>query len=249
VATDISNSEGAAQPVQFYRISEAISTCVESQEKLERIVPNAIYLLVVGVPFLVGAALSGEVTWTVMLNTAFCYIGARILVWAARNAVLQPSRRIRFDRAATKLREFLHANNNLALGPYSWTHEAPGGIGISDAGEIIVANRATGYHMLRILPHQIGDVSVEREARHITHTRHSGGTTVGAFGGSIGVAQTFGGRSTSVTETIEQFFVEIRYQVRKNGEVSTIVVPCGPVRKDAEELCVAVRRLEAGAEV
>lgn len=88
-------------------------------------------------------------------------------------------------------------------------------------------------------------MSVEREARHITHTRHSGGTTIGAFGKGFGAAQTFGGRSTSVTETLEQSFLEIRYQLQKNGEVATIVVPGGTDRKVVEELCVCIRRLEA----
>ena len=245
MATEITVDEGTTRAALPRSTSESVLSCVESQEKLESLVPRGIYVVVVGVPFLLAAAVSGGIGTEVLLITAMCFIAARILIWAAKRLVLQPSRRIRFESAATKLRNFLHKSDNLALGPYSWTYGAPGAIGISEAGEITVADRATGYQLLHILPHQIGGVSVEREARHITHTRHSGATTIGAFGSSFGVAQTFGGRSTSVTETIEQFFLEIRYQLRKNGEVSTVVVPCGPVRKDAEELCVAIRRLEA----
>jgi hypothetical protein len=245
VATDITIRASSSQVSPSAGINDNIMRCVESQEKLERLTPRAIYLVVVGIPFLLSVVGAGEIDANVLFTTALAYIAARLLIWAVRGSLVQPSRRIRFERAATKLRNYLHGSDPLALGPYSWTYGSPGAVAISQAGEITVADRSTGYHLLRILPQQVASVKVEREARHITHTRHSGATTLGAFGKGFGVAQTFGGRSTSVTETVEQFFLEICYQLQKNGAVSTVVVPCGPVRRDAEELCMAIERLEA----
>ena len=244
MTTEITVDEGPPRHTPQARISESVLQCVVSQGKLERLVPKVIYGVVVGIPFVLGLVGGGEVNASLLLNTALWFLVARVLIWASRGAILGPSRRIRYEKAAANLRNFLHASDSLAVGPVSWTHGAPGALAISRAGEITVANLSTRYEILRILPHQVADVRVEREARHITHTRHSGGTTLGAYGKGFGVAQTFGGRSTSVTETIEQFFLEICYQPQKNGAVSTIVVPCGPVRHDAEELCLAIRRLE-----
>ena len=54
-----------------------------------------------------------------------------------------------------------------------------------------------------------------------------------------------GGGSTSVTSTVNEYFLEIRYQREKNGEVGTFVIPGGRERRKVEELCATIRRLEA----
>ena len=64
-------------------------------------------------------------------------------------------------------------------------------------------------------------------------------------GGSFGAAYTMGGTSTSVTQTVENYALEIRYQLEKNGPVSTVTVPGGSDRRVVEELCATIRRLEA----
>lgn len=151
MATDMTIIEARLQAVPS-GLSESILQCVQSQERLERLTATVIYSLVVGVPFLVGFARSGEITFGILFNTAMWYIAARLFIRAVRGLVLQPSRRIRYDRAATKLRNCLHASDELAVGPYSWTHGSPGALGMSKAGEITLADRTTGYQLLRILP-------------------------------------------------------------------------------------------------
>ena len=245
MATDITVKEAAVQATPSGGVGESILRCVEGQEKLERLAPPVIYAVVMGPPLLLSLTRGGGGTLTILLNTVMWFIVARILIWAVRELVLHGTRRIRYERAAIKLRNFLDASDRVALGPYSWTHGAPGALAITQAGQITIADRSTRYQLLRISPHQVADVRVEQQSQLITHTRHRGGTTLGAFGKGFGAAQTFGGRSTSVTQTLEQFFLELRYQLEKNGAVSTIVVPGGTDRKDVEEICAAIRRLEA----
>jgi hypothetical protein len=113
------------------------------------------------------------------------------------------------------------------------------------AGEVILTDRTTGYEMLHIPAGQIADVQVKKFSQIITDTRHSGRTTVGGFGGALGMAYTMGGRSTSVTQSQDDYVLEVRYQPERNGAVRTVVIPGGSDHRVVEELCALVRRLEA----
>lgn len=113
------------------------------------------------------------------------------------------------------------------------------------SGEVIILDRGHDYRALRLLPHQIADVRVECNSLLFTQTLHSSRTAVGGFGKSFGFGYTLGGSSTSVTQTVNKYFLEICYQHEKNGRVATVVVPGGPERRVVEELCATIRRLEA----
>ena len=116
---------------------------------------------------------------------------------------------------------------------------------MSRSGELTILDRSHGYAPLQHLPHQIADVRVECNSQQFIQTIHSGRTSVAGFGKSFGMGYTMGGSSTSVASTVNEYFLEICYQVEKNGMVGTVVVPGGRERRVVEELCATIRRLEA----
>ena len=67
----------------------------------------------------------------------------------------------------------------------------------------------------------------------------SGGTSGGLLG-----AFTSGGLSRSVTRTVETTFLELRYQLERNGAVYTTVIPFGADRRGADALCATLTRFE-----
>ena len=240
----VTTGSGMRQAPETHVGDEILHT-VASQERLERTLPRAALVVVWGayailtLPNLHRDVL-GAIIWAVLT-----FFIAKLVVRGVRAIILESSRRIRYDRAATRLQSRLQASEDIAAGPFSWTIGAPGAMAISRSGDVVILNHAHGYAPLRLAPHQIADVQVERQSRQFTQTHQGGRTSLMGLGGSFGAAYTMGGMSTSVTRTVDEYALEIRYQLEKNGPVSTVIVPGGSDRRVVEELCATVRRLEA----
>lgn len=221
-----------------------IAAIVKSQEKLERVVPLAIKLAVIGLPLAWALLTNANGLILITIGVAI-FVAVKIALWAARSLFLEPSRRARYNRAAAKLRGYLDDDGDVVVGPYSWTLGASGAIAMTRAGEVLIVDYAHDYRLLRLLPAQIAGVKVECNSRQFVETLHSGRTTVGGFSGSFGMGYTLPGRSTTVTNTVNEYFLEIQYQLEKNAMVSTVIVPGGADRRVPQELCATIRRLEA----
>ena len=222
-----------------------VAQCVENQEMLERWVPRAIYGTVIGLPLLTDVVAGSGLGLGSILMTVFYFFIAKFVVWGVNHAILFPIQSKRFDRANDRLKTRLSRATNVTAGPFTWTIGGPGAMVISRSGDILIADRPSGYNVLRIPAQQIADVQVKKFSQIVTDTRHAGRTTLGGFGGAMGMAYTLGGRSTSVTRSVEDYVLEIRYQTERNGEVRTAVVPGGRDHSTVEELCALIRRLEA----
>jgi hypothetical protein len=241
----VATTDNALQQVPLQLANDDVSRCVESQEKLERIVPQAAYLVIAGIFMIYALANWSRDALGVVISAIFIFFITKLVVRGIRGVILEPSRRIRYDRAADKLRLRLKNGGDVAVGPFSWTLGAPGAMGMTRTGELIIIDRGHGYVPLQLLPHQIADVRVECNSQQFIQTIHSGRTSVMGFGKSFGMGYTMGGSSTSVASTVNEYFLEIRYQLEKNGTVGTVVVPGGRERRVVEELCATIRRLEA----
>lgn len=224
---------------------EDLMRCVASQERLERILPRAAFLAVWSVFAIREIADRHSDILGTIIGAILTFFIAKLVVRGVRAIVLESSRRIRYDRAATRLRAQLQASNDIAVGPFSWTIGTPGSMAMTRSGEVVILDHAHRYAPLRLAPHQIADVQVERQSKQFTQTHHSGRTSLVGLSGSFGAAYTMGGASTSVTQTVENYALEIRYQLEKHGPVSTVTVPGGSDRRVVEELCATIRRLEA----
>ena len=225
--------------------SDDVIRCIAGQERLERTLTRATYIAVMGLFALSVLAGRDPDAFSVIIGAIFTFFVAKLIVRGVRALILEPSRRIRYKRAATQLSSQLEASGDIAVGPYSWTVGAPGAIAMTGSGDVLILDHAHGYAPLRLEPHQIADVRVERQSQVFTQTRHGGRTSLIGLGGSFGAAYTMGGRSTSVTRTVDEYALEIRYQLVKNGPVDTVTVPGGSDRRVVEELCATIRRLEA----
>lgn len=225
--------------------SKDVIRYIADQERLERTLTRTTYIAVMGVfilPVLIGR---DPDVFSVIIGAIFSFFLAKLILRGVRALILKPIRQSRYDRAAARLSSQLQASGDIAVGPYSWTVETPGAIAITSTGDVVILDHAHGYAPLRLALHQIADVRVERQSQVLTQTHHGGRTSLMGLGSSFGAAYTMGGRSTSVTSTIDEYALEIRYQLEKNGPVSTVVVPGGSDRRVVEELCATIRRLEA----
>jgi hypothetical protein len=244
VNNNVTAFDTALQNEPDRQISADVTRRVENQEKLERIVPQAVYLVIGGLFLIIAFSNWSRDALGVIIYGVVIVVLAKFIVRGVRGLILEPSRRIRYDRSTDQLRSYLQRTWDVAAGPYSWTLGAPGAMALSRTGELIVIDRSHGYVPLRLLPQQIADVHVECNSQQFIHTVHSGRTTIAGFGKSFGLGYTMGGNSTSVASTVSEYFLEIRYQLEKNGAVGTVIVPGGPERRVVEELCATIRRLE-----
>ena len=238
-------SEVRLTPTSISSVCGDVLACVTSQERLEKLLPRFVYPIVFGVFAILVLTARHRDTLGEIISAAITFFIARLIARGVRALLLEPSRRIRYNRAVAKLRAQLGAAGDIAVGPFSWTLGAPGAMGTTRGGEVIILERGQGYAPLRLAPHQIVDVRVERQSQQVTQTHHSGRTSIAGVSGSLGIAHTLGGSSTSVTRNIEEYVLEIRYQLERNGTVSTVVIPGGTDRRVVEELCATIRRLEA----
>jgi len=244
VNTEVATTSRATRPPEMSGHAGDIIHSVENQEKLERLLPTIAFLAVFGIFVLLTFGTGHGDGLGMIIGGVITFFVAKLVVRGVRGLVLEPMRRVRYDRAASRLMSQLQGGN-IAVGPFSWTLGAPGAMAMTRSGEVIILDRGHSYEPLQILPHQVADVRVECNSKQFTQTLHSGRTTIGGFGKSFGMGYTMGGSSTSVTNTLNEYFLEIRYQLEKNGMVSTVVVPGGPERRVVEELCATIRRLEA----
>jgi len=244
VNTEVATTSRVTRPPQTSDYTAEIIRSVGSQEKLERLLPTIAYLIVFGIFVLVTLGNRHRDWLGMAIGGIFTFFVAKLVIRGVRGLLLEPMRRVRYDRAAARLKSQLQGEH-IAVGPFSWTLGAPGAMAMTRSGEVIIIDRAHHYEPLELLPHQIADVRVECNSQQFTQTLHSGRTTVGGFGKSFGMGYTMGGVSTSVTSTVNEYFLEIRYQLEKNGLVGTVVVPGGRERRVVEELCATIRRLEA----
>ncbi len=227
---------------EIRRSNPEILRCVEQTEKVNALVPKVIIIgmlvLLAAGPFLHGYVFLG------LVNAVFVYFGAKVAVWLVNKIVLQPMRITRYKGAARTLADQLKAVPERVTLCQNWWLGAPGAIAVTANGHVIISDRSTNYEELWLEPSQIMNVGIEREATQITNIRHSGSFTLGGVSGGLFGGYTFGGRSRATTTTIENAYLEIRYQFERNGAVYTTVLPFGGDRRSAEELCAMLTRLE-----
>jgi hypothetical protein len=240
----VSHAQEQAGGLEPRRGHPDVMRCVRQQERLEALVPKLVMGLIFGGPAAYLLIRAGGLTGGVIIGAASAFFAAGILNAAVRIALLQPSRRIRYGAAAKKLAARIASDGDLSMPPMSWFRGSPGALAVSRDGSLVVAARGTGYEQLRLSPRQIADVRVERDVAHVTSTRHSGRTVVGGSGGALMGAHVSGGRSTSVTRTVEDVCIELAYQLEPNGAVGTIIVPFGDDRCRAEATAALIRRLQ-----
>lgn len=224
-----------------------IARIVSSQEALERNVPRLLYVVIVGVPFAIDFLRNGGPTFSGVFTAVISFFLAKLAVWVVRSTILYPLHRSRYQRAEKILRSRLTRDFNLSFGPFAWTLYAPGAIAATRGGDLVAMTAATGFEPLIIPADSILDTKVEKRSELVTSTRHSGRSIIGGGSGSLGVGYMSGGASQSVTRALNEFFLEVRYQLQKNGPVSTLVIPGGDNHRVVEELSAAIRRLEAQA--
>ncbi|HEX8239704.1 MAG TPA: hypothetical protein VF574_08215 [Allosphingosinicella sp.] len=238
-------SPQARLPVSGCR-NEDVRRCVVHQEWLERIVPRTVFWSLFGTAALMLLSrYSWHVTGGVLVGAVGALIVARLAVAIAVGVVLRPSRNFRFRSAAKKLGSRLKAAGDLSCPPCTWYTGAPGAFALTKGGELLLADRSSGYELLRLTADLIAGVSVEREFTQVTETRHSGRTVIGGVGGGLFGGWVSGGWSTSVSREAEEAYLEIRYQLEANGPVAVAVAPFGADRRAADSACAMIRR--AGA--
>lgn len=226
--------------------NDDIRATVDQMEKLTRMTPLAILAVLVGLP-VVSSLLDGSIG-KALLSGVIMFIVAGFVIRLVDALVLSPMRNIRYKGAAKRLEAQVQALSEPITLWRSWWTGAPGALAITRPGHVVIVDRSTNYDHLWLAKDQIVNVSVEREATQITNTKQSGRISLGGvsnsgfFGG-----YTTRGRSRSVTQTVETAFLEIRYQLERNGSVHTSVIPFGSDRRAADELCAAVTRIEHGA--
>jgi len=232
----------APPPVPAKSYPEALE-CVERTERMMAIVPAAVIIVLVGLPILselahlrFGGAILGGLIMLV--------IGGFVSQGVTR-FILSPIRTARYKRVAATLAAGVRAVPAAVSQWRSWWDGAPGALAVTQAGDLVIVDRSTNYEELWLRPSRIVNVGVEREAVRITNTKHGGRFTLGgASRGGLFGGYTFGGRSRSVTHSVETAFLEIRYQLERNGMTHTSVIPFGNDRRGADALCATLRRLE-----
>ncbi|MCF3636108.1 hypothetical protein LU298_06285 [Komagataeibacter intermedius] len=234
--TVLADQETVAQP------HDTVLECVEKTEKIKAFVPLALVVLCVAPPvlgnlvhFRLGSAL---------VNGVVCFLIAGLLIKGVNRFVLAPFQTFRYKGAAEQLAREIQSSDQMVLQKRIWWEDTPGALAITRQGQLVIMDQNSRYQRLYLRPDQIVGVSVEREATHVTDTRHGGRFTVGGLsrGGLFG-GYTFGGRSRSTTRTVETAFLEIQYQLDRNGVTYITVVPFGTARRDAEALRTTIARL------
>lgn len=237
-------SERPQESSSSANVGEDVRQCVETHVRRENMARRIVFTVVFGVPVLISFLKDG-LGFEFITTAILTFFGSKVALFLVRKVYLEPSRDRAFERAAERLKGLIGTNYGPGVQTFSWSHPAPGALGLTSAGQVVVSAASTDYRAVAISPSQIADVRVERRAEVVTQTKHSGSTGVGFLGKSFAVGQSLGGRSTSVSQTIEYYALELRYQLEKNGKIHSVVVPGGSSRTTVEEICTAIRRLEA----
>lgn len=232
----------AATPIPIRSHPDALA-CVEQSEKLSRFVPLGILAVLVGLPVL--SALLRFQLGGAIIGGLIMFVVAGFVIKLVEKLILSPTRSVRYKAVAGRLATAVQSVPTSVSQWRSWWAGAPGALAVTQRGELVIVDRSTNYEELWLHPGQISNVSVEREATQITNTRHGGRFTLGGASSSgLFGGYTFGGRSSSVTHTVETAFLEIRYQLERNGMTYTTVIPFGSDRRGADALCATITRLE-----
>jgi len=240
------NTITEGQPSQVKRISppnDDIRSTVDQMEKIAQFTPLGILALLVGFPVISGI-LNGSIGGALLVGFIM-FIVAGFVIKIVNAVVIGPMQTVRYKRAAATLAGQVQSLSIPTSLWRSWWIGAPGALAITRDGHVVIVDRSTDYSQLWLGQGQIVNVSVEREATQITNTKHGGRFTFGgASSGGLFGGYTTGGRSRSTTKTVETAFLEIRYQLERNGSVYTSVVPFAANRRAADELCAAITRIE-----
>lgn len=224
-----------------------VAHIVTTQERLKSIAPRLAYpvaFVALGLPMLPSWSPPAISLLAAKLVT---FVSGKLLKRLAVTPLINFSRRMRYHHAAATLRNRIAEHDDLIVGPLSWTYGSPGVLAVTRAGDLLLLSRDAGYQLLRLHPREIADVRVTCTSQHVTQTHNPGRALMGGLGGSFAAGFMLGSRSMSVTSTINEYLLEIRYQLERNGPVGTIFVPGGNDRRVVEELCVTISRLEAPA--
>ena len=177
------------------RFNEDVRRCVEHQEWLERVVPRTAFWSVFGTAVLMLLNRNGwQVTGGALIGGVAALFVAKLVAAIVVGGILEPARTIRYRRATKKLSLRLETAADLTCRPCTWYTGAPGAFAPTSGGDLLLADRSSGYEFLRLTPDQIAGVSVEREVTQVTQTRHSGRSVVGGglgggfFGASVRAA-------------------------------------------------------------
>lgn len=221
---------------------DTVLECVQKTEKIKAVVPLAIFAICV-LPAVFGNLIHFQLVGA-LLNGFICFLLAGLLIRGINKFVISPYQTFRYKAAAERLARDIQAGNQPIIQKRIWWEDTPGALAITRQGQLVIMDQNSRYRRLYLRPDQIVGVSVEREATHVTDTRHGGRFTVGGLsrGGLFG-GYTFGGRSRSTTRTVETAFLEIQYQLDRNGVTYITVVPFGTARRDAEALRTTIARL------
>lgn len=222
--------------------NDTVLECVQKTEKIKAVVPLAIMALCVLSPVL-GNLVHFQIAGA-LLNGFICFLISGLLIRGANKFVISPFQSFRYKAAAEQLAKDIQAGSQVVLQKRIWWQDTPGALAITRQGLLIIMDHNSRYQRICLRSDQIVRVTVEREATHVTDTRHGGRFTIGGVsrGGLFG-GYTFGGRSRSTTHTIEAAFLEIQYQLEPNGMTYVTVVPFGAARRDADALCATIGRL------
>jgi hypothetical protein len=230
-----------AEAGTFHTRHDDIVRCVESQTRIERLLPKLIIGSCCGAVVLYLAA-AGAVAAIYLIGITFALLVAKILTSIVQASVLEPIRNHRYKAAANQLAWRLDSANELALPACSWFAGAPGALGLSRDGRLLLVCRSSGYEELHLSSRQVADVRVNRNVAAFTSTSHSGHRIYGSSDSLLGAYVT-GGRSTSITRVLESASLRIAYQLEINAAVLSIEIPF----KDAdlaENLCALIRRMQ-----
>ncbi|KPH88486.1 hypothetical protein [Komagataeibacter intermedius] len=221
---------------------DSVLTCVQKTERITAIVPLAIMVICVAPPVL-GNLIHLSVAGA-LLNGFLCFLISGLLIKGVKAFILTPFQNFRYKKAAEQLGAEIQAGNSSVLQKRIWWQETPGALAITRQGEVIVMDQKSDYRKRYLRADQIVGVQVEREATHITNTRHGGRFTIGGLSRSgLFGGYTFGGRSRSITRTVETAFLELQYQLDPNGVTYMTIVPFGNARREADALCTTIRRM------
>jgi len=239
----MSRAPELARDLEVHHRNPDVWRCVWQHERLEALAPKLVFGIIFGGTAAYLLLRAGRLTGGVIIGAALAFFVAGIVNAVVRISLLQPSRRIRYGAAAKKLAARIGSAGDLSMPTLSWFGHAPGALGVTSNGNLLVAARGTDYQQLRLVPSQIADVRVERDVTHVTSTRHTGRTVIGLGGGLIG-GHVSGGRSTSVTRAVEDICLEVTYQLEPNSAVGSIIIPFGNDRQRAEATAALIRRLQ-----
>lgn len=217
-------------------VGSTVRRTVWQTEALAEWMPLGLFLLLWLVP--VAFALRGGVGNAVVVGivmglvTPFVIRGISVLV-------LDPVRALRYKKAARLLDGRLHRFAPAFLARQRWQEPNPGVLAITHDRDLIIADRSTGYAFERVPACAIREVTIDRQSTQITNTRHGPRFTMGGGSTFFGAAS-FGGRSRSVSRSIETVTLELRFRHPITAPMRTAFIGFGLNRSGAADLRVVL---------